>query len=288
MNTQLNIKYINCINYLIKKNTQNIDHNDKTFFQHLLNVYNKLRQWNCSEDVCYAGLFHSIYGNNVFSKKIETDREVIKKLVGERCEDIVFNFNKNRYLTKELKTISLANELDQYYILKYDNIFDLKDIITNDEYFREKVPWRFIGSGYLGIWKKFFYRLNFKNKIEKKFKLYTEQLLKDLQIFELLKLKKCYASANPYGTVHQSHKDYDHDSNGGITVMYYLNKEWNLERGGETVFYDNYQEDIFKSIIPKPGRVLIFDGMIEHCARDFLKTTNDLRMVLTFKYDIVI
>ena len=68
--------------------------------------------------------------------------------------------------------------------------------------------------------------------------------------------------------------------------MYYLNNFWDFKFGGETVFLNPDNQDIFKSVIPKPGRVIVFDGNIEHCARDVRRDVNDLRMVLTFKYKI--
>ena len=106
-------KYINSINYLINKKTNQVPHNHNNLFNHLVNVYNKLRKWNCHEDICYAGLFHSIYGNDSFTFKTETDREVIKKLIGKKAESLVYLYNKDRYQNKDLKIISLANELDQ-------------------------------------------------------------------------------------------------------------------------------------------------------------------------------
>jgi len=149
------------------------------------------------------------------------------------------------------------------------------------------VPWKFIGSGKdITKWRKFKYDLKFNNDVEKNLKKNTENILKNLKYFELLKLERVYASANPYGTVHESHKDYKENTKGGITVMYYLNNNWDLSLAGETVFYDNNSFDIQKSVIPKPGRVVIFDGLIEHCARDTTRNFNDLRMVLTFKYKI--
>tara|TARA_R110000787_G_scaffold45375_2_gene110712 strand:- start:59 stop:922 length:864 start_codon:yes stop_codon:yes gene_type:complete len=280
-------KYINCINYLISKKTNNVPHYNKNLFQHLVNIYNKLRSWDCNEDICYAGLFHSIYGNEIFSVKTETDRQVIEKLIGKKAESLVYLYNKDRYQNKDLKIISLANELDHYYIYTIDNYFDNEDILKNYLYFRDLVPWKFIGSGKdITKWRKFKYDLKFNNDVEKNLKKNTENILKNLKYFELLKLERVYASANPYGTVHESHKDYKENTKGGITVMYYLNNNWDLSLAGETVFYDNNSFDIQKSVIPKPGRVVIFDGLIEHCARDTTRNFNDLRMVLTFKYKI--
>ena len=280
-------KYINCINYLISKKTNDVPHYNKNLFQHLVNIYNKLRSWDCNEDICYAGLFHSIYGNEIFSVKTETDRQVIEKLIGKKAESLVYLYNKDRYQNKDLKIISLANELDHYYIYTIDNYFDNEDILKNYLYFRDLVPWKFIGSGKdITKWRKFKYDLKFNNDVEKNLKKNTENILKNLKYFELLKLERVYASANPYGTVHESHKDYKENTKGGITVMYYLNNNWDLSLAGETVFYDNNSFDIQKSVIPKPGRVVIFDGLIEHCARDTTRNSNDLRMVLTFKYKI--
>ena len=282
-------KYINCINYLISKRTQQVSHYKKNLFQHLVNVYNKLREWRCEEDVCYAGLFHSIYGNEHFKEQIEKDRIVIKNLIGEKAENLVYLYNKDRYQNKNLKIISLANELDHDYIHVIDNYFDKLDIDAHYFYFRDQISWSFTGSGVDKFkWRKFEYYLNFNNGVERYFKKNTQNILKNMNIYDLLKVERVYASANPYGTVHDSHKDYSKELNskGGITVMYYLNNFWDFKFGGETVFLDTNTQDIFKSVIPKPGRVIVFDGNIEHCARDVRRDVNDLRMVLTFKYKI--
>lgn len=278
-------KYIRCINYLISKKTQNIDHSNKSLFKHLINVYDKLRHWNLDEDICYAGLFHSIYGNESFDIQIEKDRNIIKDLIGSKAENLVYLFNQDRYQNKELKIISLANELDQTYIKIIDGYLDNQDIFENYFYFRDKAPWRFTGYGKnQNKWRKFKYDLNFKNRVEKNLKNKTENILNNLKIFNLLKFERTYASANPFGTVHELHKDYFNEPQGGITVMYYLNNNWDLQFSGETVFINN--QEIIKSIIPKPGRIVVFDGNIEHCARDVRRDVNDLRMVLTFKYNI--
>ena len=85
-------------------------------------------------------------------------------------------------------------------------------------------------------------------------------LLKNLKFFDLLELERAYASANPYGTVHESHRDYDINSNGGITVMYYLNNSWDLSLGGETVFYDINKYEIFLRNFAR-----IFYPRVNHC-----------------------
>lgn len=233
-------KYVNCINYLVSKKTQGILHSNKNLFQHLVNVYNKLRKWECEEDLCYAGLFYCIY------EKLETNRSVIKNLIGLKAESLIHQNNKN----KNTRIISLASKLDQDMILIFDDYLDKQEIDTNYFYFRDNVAWHFLGFGRTPIWRKFNYLLKCKNKVEKKLKNHTENILKNIHIFDLLKLERVYASANPYGTVHESHTDWEQTlkSKGGITVMYYLNNFWNLDFAGETVFYDKNTQDIKKAL----------------------------------------
>ena len=186
-------QYIKCVNYLVSKKTQQIPHYKKNLFQHLINVYDKLREWKCDEDVCYAGLFHSIYGNEYFKEQVEKDRNVIKNLIGEKAENLVYSYNKDRYQNKDLKIISLANELDHDYIHVIDNYFDKIDIDSHYFYFRDQVPWKFTGSGWDKFkWRKFEYYLNFNNHIEKNFKKQTHNILNNMNIHDLLKSQKLF------------------------------------------------------------------------------------------------
>ena len=156
-------KYINCLNYLISKKTQQIPHYRGSFFHHLVNVYDKLRKWKCNEDICYAGLFHSIYGNEIFKTVLETDREIIKNLIGKDAEELVYLYNQDRFKSKSLRIISLANKLDHQMIEVIDNIFDNENISNNYFYFRDLVPWHFTGGGKdINQWRKFVYKLKFK------------------------------------------------------------------------------------------------------------------------------
>ena len=253
-------KYINCINYIVKQNNKDS--------LNLIKIYNRLRTWKCSEDICYAGLFYTT-----------EDRKIVSQLIGKKAESL---YSSN---TKESKIISLAIKLNKPFINVIDNYFDQYSILESYYYFRDKVPWRFIGSGAdNNRWRKFKYDLDFKNKIELRFKKETEAILKNSNYFDILKPERVYASASPYGTVNLPHKDYE--GTDGLTIMFYLNHDWSLDLAGETVFYNDQNNEIEKSVIPKPGRVLFFDGNITHAARDTARNFNDLRMVLTFKYEI--
>ncbi|KIW59684.1 hypothetical protein PV05_04119 [Exophiala xenobiotica] len=101
----------------------------KTFYQHLLNVYTYLKDHGAPEEVCDAGLFHSIYGTE--SYKFQDDRitrEVVRGFIGDYAEELVHIFctTKDRFNvivhnTMELSTrqardlcaIEFANKWDQ-------------------------------------------------------------------------------------------------------------------------------------------------------------------------------
>jgi hypothetical protein len=65
---------------------------DQGFLAHLIGVYRDLESWGCNRDVCRAGLFHSIYGTELFrrfSLPLEK-RDEVRELIGERAERIAF------------------------------------------------------------------------------------------------------------------------------------------------------------------------------------------------------
>jgi Rps23 Pro-64 3,4-dihydroxylase Tpa1-like proline 4-hydroxylase len=57
----------------------------------------------------------------------------------------------------------------------------------------------------------------------------------------------------------------DSFSPSGVTYMIYLNPDWDVSLGGETIFIDN--GEIIGSVVPKFGRLLMFSGEILHAAR---------------------
>ena len=63
------------------------------FIRHCIDVYEILKKENESEEVCNAGLYHSIYGTcyfNVTVQTIENDRDLIRNEIGEYAEKLVY------------------------------------------------------------------------------------------------------------------------------------------------------------------------------------------------------
>tara|TARA_B100001250_G_scaffold318303_1_gene280940 strand:+ start:15973 stop:16569 length:597 start_codon:yes stop_codon:yes gene_type:complete len=92
-----------------------------------------------------------------------------------------------------------------------------------------------------------------------------------------------YVNVLKFGDAPVIHCDCAPHIHQGYTMMVYLNSHWHPNYGGETIFYDDELE-IYKSILPKPGRVVIFDGRIPHSARTPTPYYLHNRYVLIFKY----
>lgn len=85
--------YRSMIDFLVGLGTDSVPHSgEKGFLAHLIGVYRDLEAWGCDRDVCRAGLFHSIYGTELFQKfSLPLDRRGdVQRLIGTRAERIAF------------------------------------------------------------------------------------------------------------------------------------------------------------------------------------------------------
>lgn len=85
--------YRQMVDFLRGLGTEDVPHSgEKGFLAHLIGVFRDLETWGCDQDLCRAGLFHSIYGTEMFrrfSLPVERRGEV-QALIGERAERIAF------------------------------------------------------------------------------------------------------------------------------------------------------------------------------------------------------
>lgn len=77
-------------------------------------------------------------------------------------------------------------------------------------------------------------------------------------------LVRAYANGHTCGLEGIVHR-YAKPSDQELVALLYINREWNDDWAGETVFYDAARECI--SIRPRPGRLLLFDGSITRVSR---------------------
>lgn len=95
------------------------------------------------------------------------------------------------------------------------------------------------------------------------------------------RLLRIYVNAYTYGNDPLPHTD--SKRTGEKTYILYINKDWKLEWGGETVIFNESQTDIDKSYLPKYNRLISFPSNRLHVARPIHRTCNELRIVLVIK-----
>lgn len=101
-------------------------------------------------------------------------------------------------------------------------------------------------------------------------------------------LLRAYTNGYTYGTDGYLHKDdvwiskvFGADALSE-TVIFYLNDSWDPDWAGETVIFDD-EKEIEKSVLPKFGKMLIFDSNKLHAARPLSRAYGGLRQIFVFK-----
>jgi hypothetical protein len=78
--------------FLVGMGIDEVAHTHKSYLAHLIAVYRDLESLGCPEDVCRAGMFHSIYGTEKFqgfTLPLERRGEVCA-LIGDRAERLAY------------------------------------------------------------------------------------------------------------------------------------------------------------------------------------------------------
>jgi hypothetical protein len=101
-------------------------HSGRMLYEHLCGTHKLLEEWGNSENVCTAGLFHSIYGTKRFRYQSwpVKDRGTIKSLIGPEPEMLAYIFctadrprsflaDMDGSLTPALREIEAANLIEQ-------------------------------------------------------------------------------------------------------------------------------------------------------------------------------
>lgn len=78
--------------FMVELGTEQVSHTEKSYLAHNIGVYNYMKARGCNEELCRAGLFHSIYGTELFQRfalPLERRPEVMA-LIGERAERLAY------------------------------------------------------------------------------------------------------------------------------------------------------------------------------------------------------
>ncbi|WP_313002677.1 2OG-Fe(II) oxygenase [Chryseobacterium gleum] len=89
----------------------------------------------------------------------------------------------------------------------------------------------------------------------------VQDYLKKIYIYDQYKLCRSYINMSHYGDVEFPHYDCSIQAKD-LTLLLYVNNKWDYRWGGETIFYENHDSKL--AVLPKPGRLVIFPGNIEH------------------------
>src|SRR5579859_4806109 len=78
--------------FLLGRGIDQVAHTNKSYLAHLIGVHRLMETQGCTEEVCRAGMFHSIYGTEKFQgfKLPLESRTEIRALIGERAERLAY------------------------------------------------------------------------------------------------------------------------------------------------------------------------------------------------------
>jgi hypothetical protein len=97
------------------------------------------------------------------------------------------------------------------------------------------------------------------------------------------RVHRAYTNMAAFGDTLFTHVDCLADARE-LTALWYVCTEWDVEWGGETVFYDA-EDEIAMAVRPRPGRLVIFDGAIKHVGRAPNRTCYQPRYTLALKLE---
>lgn len=109
-----------------------------------------------------------------------------------------------------------------------------------------------------------------------------------LQIWESIEhlyrghtLVRCYANASTVGTDNRTHTDSPFLN--AFTTILYVNPQWHVDWGGDTIVWDREIRQIVSSTLPKFRSMLTIPGQYWHGVRPISGYCDELRITLMFK-----
>lgn len=84
--------YKRMTDFLVKLGIEQVHHTTKTYLGHLIAVHRLMEARGCTQELCRAGMFHSIYGTQKFQgfKLGLEHRAELRELIGERAERLAY------------------------------------------------------------------------------------------------------------------------------------------------------------------------------------------------------
>ena len=86
------------IEFLLDNGADENGHSGRSLLEHLTGTASILMDWNCSNDIVYAGLCHSIYGTDSYHTVTvdPSKRDEVRALIGEKAEALAWEFGNRK------------------------------------------------------------------------------------------------------------------------------------------------------------------------------------------------
>ncbi|MDX1489074.1 MAG: hypothetical protein R3268_12775 [Acidiferrobacterales bacterium] len=104
--------------FLLARGAGEIDHYGRPLLAHLKGTFELLRQWHNPDEVCVAGLFHSVYGTeNLTANGLDLSyRAQVQALIGRRSEELALLF-----CVADRTALLTHNALPPYHVVRHDS-----------------------------------------------------------------------------------------------------------------------------------------------------------------------
>jgi hypothetical protein len=78
--------------FFVALGAERVPHTNKNYLAHVIAVHRLMREQGCTDELCRAGLFHSVYGTERFQNfKLPLQRRAeVRALIGERAERLAY------------------------------------------------------------------------------------------------------------------------------------------------------------------------------------------------------
>jgi hypothetical protein len=93
--------------------------------------------------------------------------------------------------------------------------------------------------------------------------------------------QRTYVNSSVFGDSYYAHRDCGAQEHH-VTALYYANLEWELDWGGETIYY-NDEEEIELAVRLRPGRLVVARGAILHRGCVPTRACHEERYTLAYK-----
>jgi hypothetical protein len=113
----------------------------------------------------------------------------------------------------------------------------------------------------------------------------TQRALMVFRPDEAYRPYRAYTNHAAFGDMLYTHTDCLPDQRE-LTALWFLCERWDVEWGGETLFFDATGDAAFAAS-PRPGRLVVFDGAIRHAGRPPNRACYVPRYTFAIKLELV-